>query len=80
VVSVNIFKARVAEGWTTSSLQNAVMFFFLFLILAVLSEYIGVILREVRARHLYIVEKEHTSVITLDQSVTGNVQHDSRIG
>jgi glycosyltransferase involved in cell wall biosynthesis len=77
ILFVNIFKARVAEGWTTASLQNAVMFFFLFLILAVLCEYVGVILREIRARHLYLIEKEQSSSATLEASILANVQRES---
>lgn len=77
VLCVNLFKAHVAEGWTTASLQNAAMFFFLFLILAVLCEYIGVIIREIRVRQLYLVENEQTSSITLEKSILANVQRES---
>ncbi|MFN2432967.1 MAG: glycosyltransferase family 2 protein [Gemmatimonadota bacterium] len=50
-----------AQGWTTISLQLAVMFLFLFLILTVLSEYVGHILVESQGRPLYHVLEERTS-------------------
>lgn len=61
VVSIYLFKPDVAAGWTTLSLQNAGMFFLLFVILTVLSEYIGHILVESRDRPLYYVLEERNS-------------------
>lgn len=61
VVGIYLFKTHVAEGWTTLSLQNASMFFFVFLILTVLSEYIGRILEEAKDRPLYHVLEERAS-------------------
>jgi len=60
VIAVNLFKQRVAEGWTTISLQHAVMFAFLFAILSVLCEYVGRLLTETRDRPLYFVAEERT--------------------
>jgi glycosyltransferase involved in cell wall biosynthesis len=62
-VLVYAFKSRVAEGWTTLSAQAAVGFFFLFLMLAVLSEYIGSLLAQTRERPLYFVVEERNSVV-----------------
>lgn len=59
IVAIYFFKDQVAEGWVTQSLQTAVMFFFLFLLLTVLSEYIGRILDQVKDRPLYYVLEEH---------------------
>lgn len=62
VVLVNILKSKVAEGWTTLSLQNSVMFFILFLILAILSEYISRLLITNQNRPFYIIVKESKSM------------------
>lgn len=55
------FGDDIAEGWTTLSLQSAAMFFFVFLTLTVLSEYLGHILIETGERPLYYVLEERTS-------------------
>ena len=44
VLVVLLVKQHVAEGWVTLSIQSAGMFFLLFVILSVLSEYVGKIL------------------------------------
>lgn len=51
----------VERGWTTTNLQLAVMFFFLFLSLAVMSEYIGRLLAESRREPAYFVMEELAS-------------------
>jgi glycosyltransferase involved in cell wall biosynthesis len=51
----------VERGWTTTNLQLSVMFFFLFLSLAVMSEYIGRLLAESRREPAYFVMEELTS-------------------
>ncbi len=61
VIAVASFKQKVAEGWTTTSLLSSVMFFALFFILAILTEYIGRILEETKDQPLYFVETEHHS-------------------
>jgi glycosyltransferase involved in cell wall biosynthesis len=73
VVAVYLLKREVAEGWTTSSLQNTVMFFFLFLILAVLCEYVGRILEETQDRPLYVISNESASTSVLEDSVQKNI-------
>lgn len=55
---IYLFKADVAPGWTTLSVQHGVMFFFIFSLLAILSEYVGRILEESRGRPLYLVSEE----------------------
>lgn len=65
VVLVNIFKAEVAEGWTTLSLQNSVMFFILFIILAVLSEYVARLVITSQHRPFYLVTYESKSLVLL---------------
>lgn len=51
----------LASGWASRSLQSSVMFFFLFLVLAVLCEYVGRILEETWSRPLYLVRDERNS-------------------
>jgi dolichol-phosphate mannosyltransferase len=58
VFAVNLFKSHVAEGWTTLSLQSSSMFFMVFVIQAVTSEYLCRILDESKARPLYHVLDE----------------------
>ncbi len=68
VMLVYLFKDDVAAGWTTLSLQSAGMFMLLFLILAVLSEYLGHILVESRDRPLYyVLEERNSPVVVADQ-------------
>ncbi len=78
VFFVNLFKRNVAEGWTTLSLQNAGMFFLLFLILAVVTEYVGRILSETRDRPLYYIAEEANSSVLVPGKERRNVVADSR--
>lgn len=77
VFLVNVFKHSVAEGWTTLSLQNAGMFFLLFLILAVVTEYVGRILNETRDRPLYYIAEEANSSVLIAGRDLRNVVTDS---
>ncbi|MEM7737704.1 MAG: glycosyltransferase [Deinococcota bacterium] len=63
VLAVNIFKADVAEGWTSLSLQSSFMFFLLFLILGVLSEYIGRLFIHNQNRPFYLIAREKRSLV-----------------
>lgn len=63
IAAVNLIKDRVAEGWTTLSLQQAVMFFVMFVILTVITEYVGRILNETQDRPLYYVYEELNSSV-----------------
>ena len=63
ILVVSLFKDNVAEGWLTTSLTSTFMFFILFIILTVLSEYVGRILEETRDRPLYFIEYETNSSV-----------------
>jgi dolichol-phosphate mannosyltransferase len=64
ILAVVIVKQRIAEGWLTTSLSHTVMFLVLFLILAVLAEYIGRTLEEAKDQPLYFIERESSSAVS----------------
>lgn len=73
VVIVNFSRHDIAKGWTTLSLQSSFMFFVLFMILAVLAEYIGKILNETQQEPSYHVMEELSSVISIADETRRNV-------
>ena len=77
VVAIFLTKPSVAEGWTTLSLQLSGMFLFVCPILAVLSEYVGTILGEVRSRPLYFMAEEANSSVLLEDTVRSSVVKES---
>lgn len=77
VIVIFLLKPTVAEGWTTLSLQLSGMFFFVCLILTVLSEYVGTILGEVRSRPLYFIAQEANSSVLLEDTVQSSLVEDS---
>ncbi len=77
VVLVSIFKQKVAEGWITLSLQHAGMFFLMFVILTVLTEYVGQTLLEARDRPLYYVREEMNSSVVVAGPDRRNVVNES---
>lgn len=64
VLIVTIVKQKIAEGWITTNLMISTMFFLLFLILTILSEYIARILEESKDRPLYFIEYESHSTVS----------------
>jgi dolichol-phosphate mannosyltransferase len=78
VLLIFLFKRDVAAGWTTMSMQMTGMFFFLFLILAVLCEYVGRILEETQDRPLYFVSAERTSSVLLENSIEKNILNEAK--
>jgi len=61
-------KHDVAPGWTTLSLQMSLMFFLVFLVQAVLGEYVGRILELSRDRNIYqILEERNGGSLRLSQ-------------
>lgn len=73
VVAIRLFKHNVAEGWTTLSLQSSIMFFLLFMILAVLCEYVGKVLEESRNESPYHIMDELTSTVSLADKNRRNI-------
>ncbi|MSQ83048.1 MAG: glycosyltransferase [Myxococcales bacterium] len=78
VVLIALFKSHVAEGWTTTSLQNGAMFFMLFVVLAVLGEYVGRVLTESRRRPTFVVRDEYNSSVVVQAEQRRNVVNESR--
>lgn len=77
VCGVNLFKDHVAEGWTTLSLQASSMFFMVFVIQAVMSEYVGRILDEAKEQPLYHIVDELGSPVAVYDPTLRNVQEHS---
>lgn len=73
VIAINISQQKVAEGWTTTSLQLALMFFILFIITVIIAEYIGRILTESYKDPQYYVADEMTSTVSLADAKKRNV-------
>jgi glycosyltransferase involved in cell wall biosynthesis len=71
--AVAIVKQHLAEGWLTISVVMSSLFFCMFLILSVLSEYVARILEEAQERPLYFVELERTSSATTNRNEFINV-------
>ena len=78
VAVIYFAKNDVAEGWTTLSMQLAVMFLLMFMVLSVMSEYIGHILVESRHRPLYHVLDEASSPTVIADAQRRNVVLESR--
>jgi uncharacterized membrane protein len=72
-IAVFVFDRRVSEGWTTLSLELAVMFFILFIILSVMCEYLGRILEETRSRPAYHIMEELSSTVLVADTTRRNV-------
>jgi len=73
VVVVNLSRNDIEKGWTTLSLQSSFMFFVLFMILAVLAEYIGKILNESQSEPPYHIMQELSSTVSIADETRLNV-------
>ena len=73
VLLLRLFDPNLVEGWAAQQLLLSVVSVFLFLILAVLCEYVGRLLGEVRDRPLYFVSEERTSSVLLANEERRNV-------
>ena len=72
-ISNYLLNTHVEQGWTTLSLELSVMFFILFIILSVISEYIGRILEETRAQPAYHIMEELSSTVLVADETRRNV-------
>lgn len=61
VFIVTVVKQQIAEGWISTSLVSSTMFFLLFFILTVVSEYVARILVESKDQPLYFIAEESAS-------------------
>lgn len=66
-------EGHVAEGWTTLSLEISIMFFFVFLMLSVIAEYIGQMREELRNQPPYHIMEELTSNVLIANEARRNV-------
>ncbi len=73
VVIINLSQQNIERGWTTLSLQSSIMFFFLFMILAALAEYIGKILIETQQEPPYHIMQELSSAVSIADETRLNV-------
>lgn len=64
VFITSLIKKDIIEGWLTTNLVMVVLFFLLFLILTILSEYITQLIEETRDEPLYFIEAESSSRVT----------------
>jgi glycosyltransferase involved in cell wall biosynthesis len=78
IILIYLFKDKVAEGWITLSMQNAIMFFFISIILAILCEYIGNIFTKLRGWSAYYVASEQYSSTLISDCERRNVVDRSR--
>ncbi|HUQ20927.1 MAG TPA: glycosyltransferase family 2 protein [Gemmatimonadaceae bacterium] len=81
VILIYFFKSRVAEGWVTLSLQSALQFFLISLVLAVLCEYTGRIFSRIAGRPSFYIMDEKSSAVELRndrRNVVVSASEDSR--
>jgi glycosyltransferase involved in cell wall biosynthesis len=65
VILIYLFKSEVAEGWVTVSLQSALQFFLISLVLAALCEYTGRIFSRIAGRPSFYIMDEKSSAVEL---------------
>lgn len=63
IIGIAIFKNNVAAGWISSSTLNSIMFFFLFLIISIVSIYLSAVLKETKKGSLYYISDESSSSV-----------------
>jgi glycosyltransferase involved in cell wall biosynthesis len=77
VVLVFFIKEKVAEGWITLSIQNAVMFLLISIILAILCEYVGLMVAKSRGWAAYYIAEEKSSSVLIMEPERPNIIRDS---
>jgi glycosyltransferase involved in cell wall biosynthesis len=79
VVATRFLYSGVEPGWASTNFFNAVMFGVMFIILAVVCEYLAEMRSEVKRRPLYVVRGELQSNVMLVNAETRNVvSHEDR--
>src|SRR5215510_15818400 len=79
IVAMRFLLTRVEPGWASTNFFNAIMFGMIFLVLAVLCEYLAELRGEVKRRPLYVVQGELQSNVMLANAETRNVvSHEDR--
>lgn len=66
IILVYVFKNDVAQGWVTLSMQNAAMFFMIFLVLAIVCEYLGKLIQNANNPSIYSIIDEYDSSLSVD--------------
>lgn len=73
VVIVNLASNDVEAGWTSLSLQSSFMFLVIFIILAVISEYIGRVLEQTSKEAPYHIMHEFSSTVSVADETRRNI-------
>ncbi|HEY9908331.1 MAG TPA: glycosyltransferase family 2 protein [Thermosynechococcaceae cyanobacterium] len=74
---IYFFKTKVAEGWVTLSLQNAIMFFCISTVLTVLCEYVGFMLDRLKGFPSYYIANEKNSSVLIANPERRNIVNQS---
>jgi len=70
VIVTIVREGQLAEGWLTTSVTMTTMFLLLFVILAILAEYIGRLLEESKDEPLYFIEfEDHSTVSSYSRTI-----------
>ena len=78
IALVYLLKEQVAEGWMTLSFQNAIMFFFVSMVLTILSEYVGFIFDRLKGWPAYYVAGEQNSSVLIADRERRNIVQESK--
>lgn len=62
IFGIYFFKDNVAQGWTSSNIYNSTIYFVLFLVLAVIGEYVRMIIQNQKNSPMYEIVDEKSSV------------------
>jgi hypothetical protein len=74
VVLIYIFKKKVAEGWTSSSLYSSFMNVVLFFVLAIICECLNKIMKQLKSGPLYHIVDETSSTALVGLPDKKNVE------
>jgi len=80
VLFMRAFFNWIQPGWAATAFQNSVMFGLLFLVIAVVCEYLSRLLEEVKNRPLYfIMDEMHSNVMLTDSEVRNVVYNEDKV-